>query len=208
MASCAEHHFRSELLNPLRRNCSSIPVSLSRIVRLCLCSLLTTAQAEHVVNLTQRVTRSQLSTVRVGFYPVRRPIVGLASNCRLHLSLVVTRDSSWMADCSPLNCWLSRSHASFTLHSTQSCHRKYMRACVEPGTAVGAIGAQSIGEPVRRDSVRSCWLSVILPALRDRVIRVDLSRESDPDVVCFVVFARLQGTQMTLKTFHFAGVAA
>lgn len=40
---------------------------------------------------------------------------------------------------------------------------KYARAKVEPGTAVGAIGAQSIGEP---------------------------------------------GTQMTLKTFHFAGVAS
>jgi hypothetical protein len=40
---------------------------------------------------------------------------------------------------------------------------KFHRVTVEPGTAVGAIGAQSIGEP---------------------------------------------GTQMTLKTFHFAGVAA
>lgn len=45
----------------------------------------------------------------------------------------------------------------------QLCWEKYMRAKVEPGTAVGAIGAQSIGEP---------------------------------------------GTQMTLKTFHFAGVAS
>ncbi|KAI8911804.1 hypothetical protein EDD86DRAFT_203319 [Gorgonomyces haynaldii] len=43
------------------------------------------------------------------------------------------------------------------------CVRKYLRAKIEPGTAVGAIGAQSIGEP---------------------------------------------GTQMTLKTFHFAGVAS
>ncbi|KAJ9083946.1 DNA-directed RNA polymerase III subunit C1 (rpo31) [Entomophthora muscae] len=43
------------------------------------------------------------------------------------------------------------------------CRIKYLRAKVEPGTAVGAIGAQSIGEP---------------------------------------------GTQMTLKTFHFAGVAS
>ncbi|KAK2747991.1 hypothetical protein FQN57_001582 [Myotisia sp. PD_48] len=43
-----------------------------------------------------------------------------------------------------------------------SCLFKYKRAQVEPGHAVGAVGAQSIGEP---------------------------------------------GTQMTLKTFHFAGVA-
>ena len=43
-----------------------------------------------------------------------------------------------------------------------SCLTKYKRAQVEPGHAVGAVGAQSIGEP---------------------------------------------GTQMTLKTFHFAGVA-
>ncbi|KAF7550435.1 hypothetical protein G7Z17_g5697 [Cylindrodendrum hubeiense] len=44
----------------------------------------------------------------------------------------------------------------------QLCLEKYKKAHVEPGHAVGAIGAQSIGEP---------------------------------------------GTQMTLKTFHFAGVA-
>eukprot|EP01113_Clastostelium_recurvatum_P040668 TRINITY_DN6343_c0_g1_i1.p1 TRINITY_DN6343_c0_g1~~TRINITY_DN6343_c0_g1_i1.p1 ORF type:complete len:1395 (-),score=348.95 TRINITY_DN6343_c0_g1_i1:174-4358(-) len=43
------------------------------------------------------------------------------------------------------------------------CVDKYLRAKIEPGTAVGALGAQSIGEP---------------------------------------------GTQMTLKTFHFAGVAS
>ncbi|GMM34106.1 DNA-directed RNA polymerase III core subunit [Saccharomycopsis crataegensis] len=45
----------------------------------------------------------------------------------------------------------------------KTCISKYSKAKVEPGTAVGAIGAQSIGEP---------------------------------------------GTQMTLKTFHFAGVAS
>lgn len=44
-----------------------------------------------------------------------------------------------------------------------TCSQKYGKAVMEPGTAVGAIGAQSIGEP---------------------------------------------GTQMTLKTFHFAGVAS
>jgi DNA-directed RNA polymerase III subunit RPC1 len=44
----------------------------------------------------------------------------------------------------------------------EACLEKYERARVEPGHAVGAVGAQSIGEP---------------------------------------------GTQMTLKTFHFAGVA-
>ncbi|EGG10339.1 uncharacterized protein MELLADRAFT_94451 [Melampsora larici-populina 98AG31] len=43
------------------------------------------------------------------------------------------------------------------------CWVKYVKAKLEPGTAVGAVGAQSIGEP---------------------------------------------GTQMTLKTFHFAGVAS
>ncbi|KAI9595031.1 beta and beta-prime subunits of DNA dependent RNA-polymerase [Syncephalis fuscata] len=43
------------------------------------------------------------------------------------------------------------------------CRNKYMKAMIEPGSAVGAVGAQSIGEP---------------------------------------------GTQMTLKTFHFAGVAS
>ncbi|BGP31083.1 DNA-directed RNA polymerase III subunit C1 (rpo31) [Rhodotorula toruloides] len=45
----------------------------------------------------------------------------------------------------------------------QLCWTKFVKAKIEPGSAVGAIGAQSIGEP---------------------------------------------GTQMTLKTFHFAGVAS
>ncbi len=44
-----------------------------------------------------------------------------------------------------------------------TCLEKFNRAQIEPGSAVGAVGAQSIGEP---------------------------------------------GTQMTLKTFHFAGVAS
>lgn len=43
------------------------------------------------------------------------------------------------------------------------CRVKYLKAKIEPGSTVGAVGAQSIGEP---------------------------------------------GTQMTLKTFHFAGVAS
>ncbi|KAI1416301.1 beta and beta-prime subunits of DNA dependent RNA-polymerase [Hypoxylon sp. FL1857] len=47
-------------------------------------------------------------------------------------------------------------------HFIELCLEKYAKARVEPGHAVGAVGAQSIGEP---------------------------------------------GTQMTLKTFHFAGVA-
>ena len=46
---------------------------------------------------------------------------------------------------------------------TDICKEKYMKSVMEPGTAVGALCAQSIGEP---------------------------------------------GTQMTLKTFHFAGVAS
>ncbi|KAF9077107.1 hypothetical protein BDP27DRAFT_1311829 [Rhodocollybia butyracea] len=45
----------------------------------------------------------------------------------------------------------------------ESCRFKYVKAQIEPGSTVGAVGAQSIGEP---------------------------------------------GTQMTLKTFHFAGVAS
>lgn len=59
------------------------------------------------------------------------------------------------------------SQASLTkdmvIHFLDTCFQKYAAARIEPGTAVGAVGAQSIGEP---------------------------------------------GTQMTLKTFHFAGVAS
>ncbi|KAG2114656.1 uncharacterized protein F5147DRAFT_677590 [Suillus discolor] len=48
-------------------------------------------------------------------------------------------------------------------HFLALCWKKYVKARIEPGSTVGAVGAQSIGEP---------------------------------------------GTQMTLKTFHFAGVAS
>ncbi|KAG4093895.1 RNA polymerase III largest subunit Rpc1 [Neocallimastix lanati (nom. inval.)] len=48
-------------------------------------------------------------------------------------------------------------------HFLSVCYNKYKKSIIEPGTAVGAIGGQSLGEP---------------------------------------------GTQMTLKTFHFAGVAS
>lgn len=58
---------------------------------------------------------------------------------------------------------LERLTVSQLVEFIHTCKEKYMRAVIEPGTAVGALAAQSIGEP---------------------------------------------GTQMTLKTFHFAGVAA
>jgi len=58
---------------------------------------------------------------------------------------------------------LYRVTTSQLVHFIEKCQEKYMKAIMEPGTAVGALCAQSIGEP---------------------------------------------GTQMTLKTFHFAGVAS
>lgn len=58
---------------------------------------------------------------------------------------------------------LERLTISQLVEFIHTCKEKYMRAKIEPGTAVGALAAQSIGEP---------------------------------------------GTQMTLKTFHFAGVAS
>lgn len=58
---------------------------------------------------------------------------------------------------------LERFTLSQLVEFIHTCKEKYMRANIEPGTAVGALAAQSIGEP---------------------------------------------GTQMTLKTFHFAGVAS
>merc|ERR1719431_1656429 len=58
---------------------------------------------------------------------------------------------------------LERVTVSQMVRFVQKCRDKYMKAVMEPGTAVGALCAQSIGEP---------------------------------------------GTQMTLKTFHFAGVAS
>lgn len=57
-------------------------------------------------------------------------------------------------------CRTTKSHLEAFLEVVE---KKYSRAVTEPGTAVGALAAQSIGEP---------------------------------------------GTQMTLKTFHFAGVAS
>lgn len=59
--------------------------------------------------------------------------------------------------------WVDRCTKSQLTHFLNLCKEKYSRAKIEPSTAVGALCAQSIGEP---------------------------------------------GTQMTLKTFHFAGVAS
>merc|ERR1719350_2551582 len=64
---------------------------------------------------------------------------------------------------SPVEKQLERMTISQMLMFVKKCKEKYMKAMMEPGTAVGALCAQSIGEP---------------------------------------------GTQMTLKTFHFAGVAS
>ncbi|XP_034186947.1 DNA-directed RNA polymerase III subunit RPC1 [Osmia lignaria lignaria] len=63
----------------------------------------------------------------------------------------------------PVILQLERLTVSQLVEFIHICKEKYMRAKIEPGTAVGALAAQSIGEP---------------------------------------------GTQMTLKTFHFAGVAS
>ncbi|XP_012231845.1 DNA-directed RNA polymerase III subunit RPC1 isoform X2 [Linepithema humile] len=64
---------------------------------------------------------------------------------------------------SPVILQLERFTVSQLVEFIHTCKEKYMKSKIEPGTAVGALAAQSIGEP---------------------------------------------GTQMTLKTFHFAGIAA
>ena len=63
----------------------------------------------------------------------------------------------------PVEKQLERLTLSQLIEFSDICKEKYMKSVMEPGTAVGALCAQSIGEP---------------------------------------------GTQMTLKTFHFAGVAS
>ncbi|XP_008558065.1 DNA-directed RNA polymerase III subunit RPC1 [Microplitis demolitor] len=63
----------------------------------------------------------------------------------------------------PVTKQLDRITVSQLVEFIHTCKEKFMHAKIEPGTAVGALAAQSIGEP---------------------------------------------GTQMTLKTFHFAGVAS
>ncbi|KAJ2944679.1 hypothetical protein O0L34_g4036 [Tuta absoluta] len=65
--------------------------------------------------------------------------------------------------CGPIVKQLERLTLTQLVRFIRVCHDKYQRSIIEPGTAVGALAAQSIGEP---------------------------------------------GTQMTLKTFHFAGVAS
>ena len=63
----------------------------------------------------------------------------------------------------PVERHIARLTLSQLVEFVNLCKDKFMKAVMEPGTAVGALCAQSIGEP---------------------------------------------GTQMTLKTFHFAGVAS
>ena len=79
------------------------------------------------------------------------------ANIQIQLKLKNKRDLI------PVEKQLKRLTLSQMVEFTDICKDKYMKAVMEPGTAVGALCAQSIGEP---------------------------------------------GTQMTLKTFHFAGVAS
>ena len=76
-----------------------------------------------------------------------------------HIQFGLTKKPKW----SPVERHIARLTLSQLVEFVNKCKEKYMRAGMEAGTAVGALCAQSIGEP---------------------------------------------GTQMTLKTFHFAGVAA
>ena len=76
-----------------------------------------------------------------------------------HIQFGLTKKPKW----TPVERHIARLTLSQLVEFVNKCKEKYMRAGMEAGTAVGALCAQSIGEP---------------------------------------------GTQMTLKTFHFAGVAA
>ncbi len=78
---------------------------------------------------------------------------------KLHAQFGLTKKNKW----SPVEKHIERLTLSQLVEFVNKCREKFMRAAMEPGTAVGALCAQSIGEP---------------------------------------------GTQMTLKTFHFAGVAS
>lgn len=79
------------------------------------------------------------------------------------LSITVDRHSSAAAKfANAYLCFIAKMSEAALLTFIKTCLDRYKRAEVEPGSAVGAVGAQSIGEP---------------------------------------------GTQMTLKTFHFAGIA-
>ncbi|KAL3989412.1 RNA polymerase Rpb1 domain 5 family protein [Acanthocheilonema viteae] len=91
----------------------------------------------------------------------------LPKNCTRHMQLMTSRTRC--DDCKNQNFFRQTEIKSRCLSRAQAiafiglCSRKFRRAICEPGTAVGAIAATSIGEP---------------------------------------------STQMTLKTFHFAGVAS
>merc|ERR1719219_568995 len=78
---------------------------------------------------------------------------------QIHRKFGLESKDTW----SPVEKHLERLTMSQMVEFVNLCKDKYMKANMEPGTAVGALCAQSIGEP---------------------------------------------GTQMTLKTFHFAGVAS
>jgi len=78
---------------------------------------------------------------------------------KVHTAFDLNNKKKW----SPVEKHLERLTISQMVEFVELCKDKYMKAAMEPGTAVGALCAQSIGEP---------------------------------------------GTQMTLKTFHFAGVAS
>uniref|UniRef100_A0A8R1XTF5 DNA-directed RNA polymerase subunit n=3 Tax=Onchocerca TaxID=6281 RepID=A0A8R1XTF5_ONCVO len=111
--------------------------------------------------------REQLESFITEYLEKTNKYYKLPKNCIKHTELMPSR--TCCVDCKNQNFFRQTEIKSHCLSHTQAmafvelCSKKFRRAICEPGTAVGAIAATSIGEP---------------------------------------------STQMTLKTFHFAGVAS
>ena len=70
------------------------------------------------------------------------------SKTQLEVSIAVVKWCAVLVHCEASLVLLSLALTNDILqHFTDACIHKYQRAKIEPGTAVGALGAQSIGEP-------------------------------------------------------------
>ncbi|GBP32372.1 DNA-directed RNA polymerase III subunit RPC1 [Eumeta japonica] len=106
---------------------------------------------------------SQLTALHRRCWPTCAPSALFSSTFLKGIANKVRLLRAKYSHCGPIVRQLERLTLTQLVLFIRTCHDKYQRSIIEPGTAVGALAAQSIGEP---------------------------------------------GTQMTLKTFHFAGVAS
>ncbi|VDN26197.1 unnamed protein product, partial [Gongylonema pulchrum] len=183
----------------------------------------------------QALFRKQLESFIFGYIDKSKKYYDIADHCLKHNDKKRSAVQTRCSDCKNQNVFRQTTIRSQCLSRSQAiafidlCARKLKRAVTEPGTAVGAIAATSIGRfgsiflqtrcndcknqnVFRQTTIRSQCLSRSQAiAFIDLCARKLKRAVTEPGTAVGAIAATSIGepsTQMTLKTFHFAGVAS